>query len=79
MVMCWSAPFVIMVSAESKPRSIHRTRGQHKSSAIPITEKRLEQYGRYKEANVGIQIKDLADEGKPSGTEVVVSTPYEAF
>jgi ligand-binding sensor domain-containing protein len=55
------------------------SRGQHKSAAIPITQKRLEQYGSYRKVNAGVEITDLQDEGEPSGTEVIVSTPYETF
>jgi LytS/YehU family sensor histidine kinase len=53
--------------------------GHHKSAAIPITEKRLEQYGAHKKVNAGIKIIDLLSDGKPAGTEVIVSAPYEAF
>jgi sensor histidine kinase YesM len=56
-----------------------QVRGQHKSSAIPITQKRLEQYGSYRKVNAGVEITDLEEEGKPSGTAVTVSTPYETF
>jgi ligand-binding sensor domain-containing protein len=54
-------------------------RGQHKSTAIPITKKRLEQYGYYRKVNAGVEITDLDEDGKPLGTQVVVSTPYETF
>jgi ligand-binding sensor domain-containing protein len=55
------------------------TRSHHKSTAIPVTQKRLEQYGQFRQVKAGIEIKDLFDDGKPSGTSVIVSTPYEAF
>lgn len=55
------------------------TRGQHKSTAIPITQKRLEQYGSHRKVNAGVQITDLEENGRPLGTEVIVSTPYESF
>ena len=54
-----------------------QTRGQHKSTAIPVTQKRLEQYGAFRKVNTGVQIIDLEEDGKPSGTEVIVATPYE--
>jgi ligand-binding sensor domain-containing protein len=56
-----------------------QARSQHKSAAIPITQKRLEQYGSYRKVNAGIQIIDLEEGGKPAGTEVVVCTPFEAL
>jgi hypothetical protein len=56
-----------------------QVRSQHKSTAIPITQKRLEQYGLYRKVNAGVEIADLEEGGNPSGTEVTVSTPYETF
>jgi sensor histidine kinase YesM len=56
-----------------------QTRGQHKSTAIAITQKRLEQYGAHRNVKAGVEIIDLVVEGTPTGTEVIVSTPYETF
>lgn len=56
-----------------------RSIGQHKSSAIPITEKRLEQYGSYRKVDAGVSITDLKEGDVALGTQVVVSTPFETY
>jgi len=62
-------------AAELNRRSI----GQHTSSAIPITEKRLEQYGAYLKVKAGVSIIDLKEDGVATGTQVVMSTPFETY
>jgi len=54
-------------------------RREHRSTAISITTKRLEQYGDHRNVNAGIQIQDLEENGQPLGTRVIVRIPYEGF
>jgi ligand-binding sensor domain-containing protein len=56
-----------------------KTRGHHKSTAIPITRKRLEQYGNFRQVKAGVEITDMEENGNSVGTKVIVSTPFESF
>lgn len=49
----------------------------HKSTAISVTRKRLQQYGTHRKVEAGITFVDLKDNGLATGTKVIISTPYE--
>jgi ligand-binding sensor domain-containing protein len=54
-----------------------QSRPNHKSTGISVTRKRLEQYGAHLRLNAGIEFLDLEEAGKPAGTQVVISIPFE--
>ncbi|HYC87427.1 MAG TPA: two-component regulator propeller domain-containing protein, partial [Chryseosolibacter sp.] len=58
-------------SAELKAGQV----GEHRSSGILVTTKRLEQYGKQRGVSAGIQIMDLENDGTPAGTRVIISIP----
>ncbi len=49
----------------------------HQSQGLSITENRLKIMGRIRKSNFGFTIEDLRDNGKPSGTRVTITLPYE--
>jgi sensor histidine kinase YesM len=51
----------------------------HKSTAISITQKRLQQYSQHREVAAGIEIIDLEENNNSTGTQVTVLTPFETF
>jgi ligand-binding sensor domain-containing protein len=51
----------------------------HKSTAISVTRRRLEQYGAHRHLDAGIEFLDLEEAGNPIGTKVVISIPFEAY
>lgn len=51
----------------------------HKSTGISVTQKRLEQYGLHRKVNAGIEFVDLEQAGNPTGTKVIISTPFEEY
>ncbi len=51
----------------------------HKSTGISVTKKRIEQYKIQTGVNAGVEIVDLMKGGKPAGTKIILSIPYESF
>jgi ligand-binding sensor domain-containing protein len=54
-----------------------QTRSNHKSTGISVTTRRLEQYGQHLKVNAGVEIIDLEEDGNPTGTRVIISSPFE--
>lgn len=49
----------------------------HQSQGLSITQNRLKLMGRVRNSNFGFSIEDLHENGKPSGTSVTITLPYE--
>jgi sensor histidine kinase YesM len=54
-----------------------QSRPGHKSTGISVTTRRLKQYSQHREVDAGIEIIDLEVGGTPTGTRVVIRTPFE--